>query len=452
MADRPNLLIHAGPDAGLEIRVTTAEGIRLGRSTKNDVVLNDPKTSRYHCRFYLKPGVGLFVADLGSANQTLVNNEPIREVRLSVADLVTLGDTVIKVIEAGVSSAAALPPPAPGAPSPTDVDLGLQSEPDPDEPTKAAAQPAPKSNQRRPWTVSRLITVLAMILLCALAIWLPRFVKSPDKSAAPDPALLAAALPSLEITYEKVLANTNRIFRYALHLSPGHKLAVNVDDTDATHFREQGTLRDELITEIARLVEQSGFMALENQYQGIQANALDQWDITVTLGRQTHHCRVVNRAEPPEFKSLREKLENVAQLELGLWAVQYPPDKLIDMANQAYLDGKKLFDERDIKHGNLATAIHQLKDADFFLKTIEPKPAFYADLLARLAQFATELDRRYVEQNFLANRAMRAKDMPQAAQELRVLCDMLGDRADPRYTEAWNKLLEVESRLNLEKK
>lgn len=431
MESRAHLIIHSGPDAGRELRILDPAGLRVGRSSKNDFVLQDPKSSRYHCRFVHKLGDGLFVSDLGSANQTLVNGQPVREVRLSVGDVVTLGDTLIKVIDVSA------PPSSPT--SAAAVDLGF------DQP------PTPAPARSRGGNRSRLVVALVVVVLLALAAWLPRLLRHVAAPAAATTPLPAASGP-LEIEYEKVLADTTRIFRYHLQLRPDRRLKVKIDDTDTTHLIEEGQVKEALVADLAQAIRDSGFLALEASYEGIQPASFEQVDLTVTIGSETKRCRVLNRAEPEAFQAVREKLENFAQVELGLWAVQYPPDKLVEMAHLAYLDGKKLFDQRDVQHANLAHAIRRLKDGDFYLKTIEPKPPFHPDLLASLAAYRAELDRRYVDQNFLANQAVRTKDWDRAAQELRLLCDILEDRADPRYEEARRQLLEVERRMNVQKK
>ncbi|MBI3986019.1 MAG: FHA domain-containing protein, partial [Lentisphaerae bacterium] len=113
-----HVIVEEGPDRDKKIGVPPA-GIRLGRSSKNDVKLNDMTMSRFHCRLFWKAGDGLWAADLGSANQTLLNRQPLQESRVRVGDRLTLGNTILKVTldqpVAGDKAREAAPPaPVPG--------------------------------------------------------------------------------------------------------------------------------------------------------------------------------------------------------------------------------------------------------------------------------------------------------------------------------------------------
>jgi len=419
--------VVAGPDRGREIVVPAAGG-RLGRSPKNDFVLNDPKLSRYHCRFFFKPGAGLCVADLGSSNQTIVNDLPVQEAGLKNGDCITVGDTVLSVVDATAE-------PGGGVSKPADLDLGLR-------PKKPPYRP------EQPFGVKKLLVIAGVAAVLAAGVWM---LKRTPKPPPPPAVEEEPAVPTLEIRYEKVQANSDRIFRYHLQLATDRNLEISVDDTEKTHLREQGTVREELIRDLAAFLEDSGFFSLSHEYSGLQPAILDQWDLAVTVDRKTHRVVVRNRVEPEIFKTVRERIEKFGQVELGLWAVQFSPEKLLEMARNAYLLGKKLYDEREIQHGNLAAAIKSFEEADFYLKTIDPKPDFYADNLAVAAECRELLDEKYKQQNYVATRALQMKQFEEAAEALRVLCRIIPDRSDPRHSEARTKLLEVERRLELEK-
>jgi hypothetical protein len=83
---------------------------------------------------------------------------------------------------------------------------------------------------------------------------------------------------------------------------------------------------------------------------------------------------------------------------------------------------------------------------------VEPKPEFYGTIVSGMEQAREELDKRYEEQRFLADRALNLKEWNTAARELRILREMIPDRDDPRHIEATRKLLDVENRLKSREK
>lgn len=91
------LIVEQGPEQGREITIP-AEGARVGRSSRNDIVIHDPAISRFHCRFFFKPGEGLWAQDLASINQTLLNNKPLAASRVHTGDRLTMGQTTLKVV------------------------------------------------------------------------------------------------------------------------------------------------------------------------------------------------------------------------------------------------------------------------------------------------------------------------------------------------------------------
>ena len=90
-----------GPQ-GTRLVELTAERSSLGRATTNDVVvLLDPTVSRLHAVIERYP-TGFCVRDLGSANGTFVNGEPVRgEARLRTGDELRLGDSRLTFFAVG---------------------------------------------------------------------------------------------------------------------------------------------------------------------------------------------------------------------------------------------------------------------------------------------------------------------------------------------------------------
>lgn len=74
--------------------------IRIGRGSKNDVVLDDdPLVSRRHALIEFVDGQ-YRLTDLGSTNQTYLNNRPItpkESVVLKTGDIITIGHTKLEL-------------------------------------------------------------------------------------------------------------------------------------------------------------------------------------------------------------------------------------------------------------------------------------------------------------------------------------------------------------------
>ncbi len=103
------LLIERGPNAGE--RIPIKEPITVGRQADNTLVIADDSLSRHHARFAFQ-GNALIVTDLGSANGTRVNGQPITGSQpLAPNDLVEFGGTALRVhVEDGaVTQIAAAP-------------------------------------------------------------------------------------------------------------------------------------------------------------------------------------------------------------------------------------------------------------------------------------------------------------------------------------------------------
>ncbi len=422
MSTRVHLVIEKGEEAGRLLTIPP-DGARLGRSSANDIVVADPLLSRHHCRIFFKTGDGLWIADLGSANETLVDGISIAETPLQKNSEITVGQTVMRVLDDER-----------GEPASPLVDLGLRP------------SDSPVARRRR-LGVGPLLLTAGLAAVATTAIWGIRHAHSRPRPA-PPPAAAPIADLTLAVDYEKVEATPRNIFSYRLQITPDGKLAIQIDDLENKRsVRKEKPVEKKLLDGLARAVRESTFFDLDEHYRGVLPGALERFDLSVTIGRDTHRSLVVNRMEPDAFKTVRERLEEFGKVELGLWAIQFSAEKLTGMAEEAYLLGKKLYDERQVEYGNLAKAIAALVEADWYLETVNPKPDFFADIHTTRTVCEEELGRRYNDQNFRAERAMKLSEWETAATELRVLCELIPDRADDRNKKARSKLLEVQARL-----
>ncbi|MCL4303704.1 MAG: PD40 domain-containing protein [Anaerolineae bacterium] len=124
----PRLEVIRGENVGetFKVKLTT----RIGRERDNDIVILDPKMSRYHAQISMEAGQWL-LADLGSSNRTFLNGVAISEpTPVKEGDRISLGETelVLKMPDAPVTEPAPTrtapmsgpiitPPPAPAAPA-----------------------------------------------------------------------------------------------------------------------------------------------------------------------------------------------------------------------------------------------------------------------------------------------------------------------------------------------
>jgi hypothetical protein len=91
--DRRDVLALVGPDG---VPVPLRDGLQIGRSDENDVVIRDGRVSRKHARI-VADGDGFAIEDLGSSNGTAVDGRRADHARLAPGTAVVVGDTVLTV-------------------------------------------------------------------------------------------------------------------------------------------------------------------------------------------------------------------------------------------------------------------------------------------------------------------------------------------------------------------
>ncbi len=449
-----HLIVEAGPDKGRVITVPAA-GARAGRSSSNDIVLNDASLSRFHCRFYFKDHRHLHVADLASTNETLVNNRPVTDMALAVGDRITIGETIIKVVSVvpegaasengteGAAQALVEPPAAESATVPpparetgAEIDLGLHPPP---------VLPVRRFEHRRRY-VGLMTLLIAVLAVAGAAVW--RVTRSGGRGRL-GMVVPGSDAPNLELDYEKVQASNKNIFRYRLTLRDG-VLAIRIDNLeDGRHLGREKRMDPKALQELAQRLQSTDFFQLNPEYSGIAPEVLEMMDLTVVLNGRVHRSRVVNRLEPRQFRDARILIEEFGQNELGILAMALPREQLLELARDAWLQGRKLFDEREVRNDNLARAIKRFLEVETLLEVIEPKPEIYAEAVRAREECARLLQERYESLLFRADRAIRLSDWREANEHLLAILDMIQDRDDERYQKTYKKLLYVQSKLRV---
>ena len=427
MAKRPELLVTNGELAGKTFEVGSG-GLRLGRSSSNDIHISDGELSRNHCLFEAIGDDGIRLTDLASANGTILNGNQLgsEPADLKPGDVIEVGATVLKVVG--------------DEPAPV-VDLGLgASGAEVGEGAAAARKRSPLVNVL--WAVAVLVALLAIgVVLFAPA---PAPEHSPESVQEETPVLE-------EVWYEKVDASQNGIFRYELAYTPDGQLKVTVDDvpTENRHLIKSEVLDERAKAELAAILDFKAIREIDREYIGDEPDppALSSWTLKVVYSTRARTIRIVNMQEPEAFRAIREKLEAFSKNQLGVWALQYSRDKLISLAEEAVQLGRSKWEDKDVQHGNLFGAVAAFKEALFYLETVNPKPECAEAARKGLKDSQEELDRRYKDQRFLADRAINLGDWDTARKELSILVEMVPERTDDRNREATAKLVDVEKRL-----
>jgi adenylate cyclase len=115
-------------DGGVTRRIPVKDGLTLGRSSDNDVVLRDFSVSRHHAKVEIGDG-GFRILDLGSTNGVKINDEFVESGAMAAGDRVTIGNFLLTVQDTAtdtgeLSSATYLRPL-----SEFNQDYGLEGEP-----------------------------------------------------------------------------------------------------------------------------------------------------------------------------------------------------------------------------------------------------------------------------------------------------------------------------------
>ena len=455
---RLEIVILNGPLSGKRFAVP-ANGLRLGRSSSNDIHIPDAELSRNHCFFEAAGDGGVRLTDLASANGTSVNGKSLgdKSADLKPGDVIEVGETRLMAVKEGEKAVlddantidlglgggnARLASAASSRVCAGGVRSGAGA-------ARNGAGGASSAGRRSPF--SWLLWTVALAAVGAAA-YLFLLARPADDAANVKSVEEAEATPVLkEFYYEKVEADSDAIFRYELKLAADGVLSVAVDDVpgENRHVAKSQKLDDAALAELNDILAFEAIRPIDREYVGVapEPPELDSWSLKVVYSNRARTVKVVNTQEPEAFRAIRERLETFSKNQLGVWALQYSRDKLVELAQAAIEQAQAKWGDRDVQHGNLFGAVKAFEEALFYLETVNPKPDCAAEARQGLKLAKEELEKRYKEQNFLVDRAINLQQWENAQRELGVLLEMIPDRADARNREASAKLLDVEKRL-----
>lgn len=436
-------MVETGDLAGRRFAVT-AKGLRLGRSSSNDVHIPDEQLSRNHCFFEIFGEDGIRVTDLASANGTSVNGEQIGgdAVDLHPGDVIEVGSVLLRVV-GETPPPPPRPTPAPGPAARGPVDLGFGGRDRVVTPSVTTA-----AKKKRSPVANILWGVVALLFLAGIVIVLTGvdFERQPARVAD----VVAQKETLEELVYEKVDADSEKVFRFSMSLANGGILTASVDDVpgENRHLNKSLPLDENAKAKLAEILSDSDFEALDREYVGPESEPPVLKSCTFKVVWSGHCKRVscVNTVEPDAFARVREKLEAFSKNELGIWAMGHSRAQLLALAESSAETARMRWEDREVEYGNCSAAVRAWREALFYLETVNPKPPQFEDYRKSLRTAEEELERRYRDHRFAADRAINIADWQTAKDELRILIALVPDRDDDRYREASAKLMDVEKR------
>ncbi len=438
---RLELSVTGGPFKGARFPVKVG-GLRFGRSSSNDLHISDEELSRNHCLFEISGERGLRLTDLASANGTRVNGVDIADktVELKSGDVIEAGTVIIQVVDPEVAVTAA-------ARSHSDVDLGLGAAPSP---AAAPAAAPPKSPRKRSFA---LVAAVAAALAALVLLWLPNGSKTTAEVASVREEPLAAE-KLLSFEYERVEADSAKVFRYALSYAEDGVLGMTLDDfpgdaSEGRHSEKTKALGAAARAQLQELFSDPDFTALAREYAGPEGEPPELHGVTLRMifDRHVQEVRSCNVVPPAALRAVIDRLEAFSKNELGVWAVGKSRSELLAYAAESAETAATKWADREVEYGNLARAIAAWREALYYLETVNPQPPEAADYREALGRAVLELDDRFRERSFRIDRAVNLGDLETARSELRILLEMIPDREDRRNREAAAKLLDVEKRI-----
>jgi len=171
----PELKITTGDDVGETYQVKPQT--RIGRERDNDVVLLDPRASRYHAQISFESGQWT-VQDLGSSNQTYLNGEPVSETMpLKSGDRIGIGETEFTFIIPGAPAAQTTPAAAVTPVPPTTVPV--------------STTPTRNAPPRLAWIAGGFV-----LLLCLVAVFTIYMISRDTTEPEESPPNISDAPPS----------------------------------------------------------------------------------------------------------------------------------------------------------------------------------------------------------------------------------------------------------------
>lgn len=444
MAKRPELEMVSGALSGKRFEVPAA-GLRLGRSSSNDIHIPDEELSRNHCLFERAGESDITVTDLASANGTYVNGEAVdsKTRTLKPGDEIHVGASVLKVVGEAEGAAKAI--------EGGDIDLGFG----PPSGTGADAGSVPKTAPAVKIVTASIIALLAGAIAFVMICGNP--FDNTRKRRAPQPVKMSDGI--ISFSYEKLEADSTRVFRYAAELSHTGELSVQFDDLprENRHVPPAPKKISKSDMEILeRIFSNDVWAGFKSEYKGASTgleNTLKLWRVKLVRKNGVKEVVVENELEPEGFANLRGDLETWANNVLGVHSIERSRDELEKSSRENETIGDEKWDKRDVLDRNLSDAIAYYTLAKNDLASLGASAGDIDRIQVKINMAKEELNSRYKRIRHEADRYRTIGELDAAREEFAKIRAMIPSREDPRHREAENniELIELKRYENEEK-
>lgn len=459
MAKRLEILIVSGDlkDKCFEV---PAAGLRLGRSSSNDIHIPDEELSRNHCLFECSGETGVTVTDLASANGTFVNGENIGAAmrELKAGDEIQVGQTVINVKGEAAAPAAAAAAPAVAAPAVTggkDVDLGFG----PAAGTNDAVDNATRKKASAKSKIIMLIIVGILMILIGLELGLgllsglftERTSSGDKKPEKPSDRIIS-------FLYEKVEADESRVFRYRVELGFDGNLVVEFDDLpdENRHVPPEPKKITEGDMEVLKTIfADETWKQLKPEYRRSASkleNSITYRRIKLVRANEVKEVVVENVPEPEGMAELRTRLELWGNNVLGVHSIARSRADLEKSSKENEDMGDEKWDQRDVQEGNLSEAIACYILAKKDLESLRSSSGNIDRIQGKIDKAEKELGERYERISANAKNLRDIGELERAREEYLRIREMIPRRDDVRHISADQSIRLIEGQIRASEK
>ena len=434
MAKRLEILVETGELAGKRFEVP-AYGLRLGRSSSNDIHIADEGLSRNHCLFECSGELDITVVDLASANGTFVNGEAldVNPRVLKINDEIQVGSTILKVVGEEAIAPTMQPTIVGGG---KDVDLGFG-------PSANVGETAKDTAPSKGSSIAKIIMLILVGLLVGAIAYVLVCGNPLDKAKPKKAASVAKESDNIiSFSYEKVEADSTRVFRYAAELSSAGELTVQFDDLPRENRRVPPApkkISDSDMEILERIFANDLWGTFKSEYKGSSSgveNTLKLWRIKLVRKNGIKEVSVLNELEPEGFANIRSDLETWANNILGVQSIERSRDELEKSSLENETLGDEKWDKRDVQDRNLSDAIACYTLAKNDLTSLGANAQDIDRIQVKINKVKEELNIRYKQVRSEADRYKAIGDLDAAREEFAKIRAMIPSREDPRHREA----------------